>query len=112
VQAPGTQISSGPGLEVIFDTALETIPNQIQRQGQSYFFSIRVSGTDCPKKSGLLFFSDAVCGLNSIRGREILYPQPFGKVTAGADKDDPMDRRVQEYRRYHEGFGDILFQIN
>jgi len=64
------------------------------------------------KKSGLLFFSDAVCGLNSIRGTEILYPQPFGKVTAGADKDDPMDRRVQEYRRYHEGFGDILFQIN
>jgi len=50
--------------------------------------------------------------LNSIRGTEILYPQPFGKVTAGADKDDPMDRRVQEYRRYHEGFGDILFQIN
>jgi len=44
-------------LEVIFDTALETIPNQIQRQGQSYFFSIRVSGTDCPKKKAACYFS-------------------------------------------------------
>ena len=30
-------------------------------------------------------------GLSSLRGREILYPQPFGEVTAGAMKDYPVD---------------------
>jgi glutamate synthase domain-containing protein 2 len=28
---------------------------------------------------------------SGIRGREILYPQPFGKITAGAQKDYPVD---------------------
>ena len=27
----------------------------------------------------------------TFRGRELLYPQPFGRVTAGADKDYPVD---------------------
>jgi len=27
----------------------------------------------------------------TFRGRELLYPEPFGKVTAGADKDYPVD---------------------
>ena len=27
----------------------------------------------------------------TFRGRELLYPQPFGSVTAGADKDYPVD---------------------
>lgn len=30
-------------------------------------------------------------GQSAIRGREVLYPQPFGKITAGADKDYPID---------------------
>ena len=30
-------------------------------------------------------------GRSALRGREILYPQPFSKVTAGADKDYPID---------------------
>ncbi|MCM8901551.1 FMN-binding glutamate synthase family protein [Caldicoprobacter algeriensis] len=30
-------------------------------------------------------------GLSSIRGREVLYPQPFGKITAAAEKDYPID---------------------
>ena len=30
-------------------------------------------------------------GRSAIRGREMLYPQPFGNVTAGADKDYPCD---------------------
>jgi glutamate synthase domain-containing protein 2 len=29
--------------------------------------------------------------LASFRGREVLYPARFGKITAGADKDYPMD---------------------
>lgn len=30
-------------------------------------------------------------GRSAIRGRELLYPMPFGQVTAGADKDYPCD---------------------
>jgi len=29
--------------------------------------------------------------LASFRGREVLYPQPFGEITAGADKEYPVD---------------------
>ncbi|OYT27549.1 MAG: FMN-binding glutamate synthase family protein [Candidatus Altiarchaeales archaeon ex4484_96] len=29
--------------------------------------------------------------LSSFRGREVIYPGPFGKITAGADKDYPID---------------------
>ncbi|MBD3261172.1 MAG: FMN-binding glutamate synthase family protein, partial [Candidatus Altiarchaeales archaeon] len=29
--------------------------------------------------------------LASFRGREVLYPGPFGKITAGADKNYPLD---------------------
>ena len=30
-------------------------------------------------------------GRSAIRGREVIYPQPFGQITAGADKDYPVD---------------------
>src|SRR5512143_2574273 len=30
-------------------------------------------------------------GRSSLRGRELLYPEPFGRVTAGAIKDYPVD---------------------
>jgi glutamate synthase domain-containing protein 2 len=30
-------------------------------------------------------------GRSALRGREIIYPQPFGKVIAGAEKDYPVD---------------------
>jgi len=30
-------------------------------------------------------------GRSALRGREILYPQPFSKITAGAEKDYPID---------------------
>ena len=29
--------------------------------------------------------------LSSFRGREVLYPKPFGQITAGADKNYPVD---------------------
>src|SRR5512138_1087003 len=29
--------------------------------------------------------------LSSFRGREVLYPGPFGEITAGADKNYPID---------------------
>jgi glutamate synthase domain-containing protein 2 len=30
-------------------------------------------------------------GRSALKGREVIYPQPFGKVTAGAEKDYPAD---------------------
>jgi len=30
-------------------------------------------------------------GKSAIRGREVIYPQPFGKILAGAEKDYPID---------------------
>jgi len=30
-------------------------------------------------------------GRSALRGREVLYPQPFGKIIAGAEKDYPVD---------------------
>lgn len=30
-------------------------------------------------------------GKSALRGREVIYPQPFGKMTAGAEKDYPVD---------------------
>lgn len=30
-------------------------------------------------------------GRSALKGREMIYPQPFGKITAGADKDYPAD---------------------
>ncbi len=30
-------------------------------------------------------------GRSALKGREMIYPQPFGKITAGADKDYPVD---------------------
>jgi len=30
-------------------------------------------------------------GQSALRGREVLYPRPFGRITAGAEKDYPVD---------------------
>ena len=47
--------------------------------------------------------------LSSFRGREVLYPGPFGEVTAGADKDYPVDYshlNIQGYARGAKGLPD------
>ncbi len=44
--------------------------------------------------------------LASFRGREVLYPQPFGEITAGADKEYPVDYshlNIQGYARGAKG---------
>jgi hypothetical protein len=45
----------------------------------------------------------------SFRGRELLYPKPFGQITAGADKDYPVDYshlNIQGYAVGAEGLPD------
>ncbi|ADN01607.1 FMN-binding glutamate synthase family protein [Spirochaeta thermophila] len=41
--------------------------------------------------------------LASFRGREVLYPGPFGEVTAGADKDYPVDYSHLNIQGYASG---------
>ena len=44
--------------------------------------------------------------LSSFRGREVLYPAPFGEITAGADKEYPIDYshiNIQGYARGAKG---------
>ncbi len=56
----------------------------------------------------------AISGISLVCGENVcgIDPQlefgPHGKVR----KSPEMDRRVHEYRRYHEGYGDILVQMN
>lgn len=45
----------------------------------------------------------------SFRGRELLYPKPFGSITAGADKDYPVDYshlNIQGYAAGADGLPD------
>ena len=49
-----------------------------------------------------------VCGENVVGIDPELELDSNGKVA----KSPEMDRRVKEYRRYHEGYGDILVQMN
>ncbi len=47
----------------------------------------------------------------TFRGRELIYPGPFGSVTAGADKDYPVDYshlNIQGYALGGEGLADGL----
>ena len=49
------------------------------------------------------------CFVSSFRGREVLYPKPFGQITAGADKDYPVDYshlNIQGYAVGAEGLPD------
>src|SRR5512137_3056513 len=41
--------------------------------------------------------------LSSFRGREVLYPGPFGEITAGADKDYPIDYSHLNIQGYAQG---------
>ncbi len=41
--------------------------------------------------------------LSSFRGREVLYPGPFGEITAGADKNYPIDYSHLNIQGYAEG---------
>lgn len=48
--------------------------------------------------------------LSSFRGREVLYPGPFGEVTVGADKNYPVDYshlNIQGYAVGAEGLGGV-----
>jgi len=43
-----------------------------------------------------------------MRGRELLYPGPFGEITAGADKDYPVDYSHLNIQGYAAGAKGLL----
>lgn len=50
--------------------------------------------------------------LSSFRGREVLYPQPFGEITAGADKDYPVDYSHLSIQGYAKGAKGLEGEVN
>lgn len=50
--------------------------------------------------------------LSSFRGREVLYPGPFGEVTAGADKDYPIDYSHLNIQGYAVGANGLPDGVN
>lgn len=56
----------------------------------------------------------AISGISLVCGENVCGVDP--ELEFGPDekiaKSPEMDRRVREYRRYHEGYGDILVQLN
>ena len=56
----------------------------------------------------------AISGITLVCGENVCGIDPELELDHnGKIKKSPeMDRRVEEYRRYHEGYGDILVQMN
>lgn len=55
----------------------------------------------------------AVAGITLVCGENVCGVDPELALTDGQIKASPeMDRRIELYKRYHEGYGEILVQIN
>jgi glutamate synthase domain-containing protein 2 len=78
-------------------------------------FTGALGSTDIARKNWKHFaIGAAISGISLVCGENVCGIDPeleFGDN--GLIKKSPeMDRRIQEYRRYHEGYGDILVQMN
>jgi glutamate synthase domain-containing protein 2 len=78
-------------------------------------FTGALGSTDIARRNWEHFaIGAAISGITLVCGENVCGIDPElelngnGKVT----KSPEMDRRVKEYRRYHEGYGDILVQMN
>jgi glutamate synthase domain-containing protein 2 len=79
------------------------------------FFTGALGSTDIARKNWEHFaVGAAVSGISLVCGENVCGIDPNlklnknGKITDAPD----MRRRVEEYRRYHDGWGDILVQMN
>ena len=69
----------------------------LQQPGQNDALSTRNRSRDIAPSSGICTRCMDDCTGNcdifrsSFRGREVIYPSPFGKLTAGSDKKYPVD---------------------
>jgi glutamate synthase domain-containing protein 2 len=78
-------------------------------------FTGALGSTDIARKNWEHFaIGAAISGISLVCGENVVGIDPEleldsnGKVT----KSPEMDRRIREYRRYHEGYGDIFVQMN
>ena len=78
-------------------------------------FTGALGSTDIAQKNWEHFaVGAAISGISLVCGENVCGIDPGleldsnGKVTNAPE----MDRRIKEYRRYHEGYGDILVQMN
>jgi len=78
-------------------------------------FTGALGSTDIARRNWEHFaIGAAISGISLVCGENVVGIDPQleldrnGKVT----KSPEMDRRVKEYRRYYEGYGDILVQMN
>ena len=78
-------------------------------------FTGALGSTDIARKNWEHFaVGAAISGITLVCGENVCGIDPDLEFnTNGKVKNSPeMDRRVKEYRRYHEGYGDILVQMN
>jgi len=78
-------------------------------------FTGALGSTDIARKNWEHFaVGAAITGISIVCGENVCGIDPeleigsHGRIT----KSPEMDRRIREYRRYHEGYGDILVQMN
>jgi glutamate synthase domain-containing protein 2 len=79
------------------------------------FFTGALGSTEIARKNWEHFaIGAAITGVTLVCGENVCGIDPAlerdakGKVTAAPD----MDRRIETYRRYHQGYGEILVQMN
>ena len=78
-------------------------------------FTGALGSTDIARKNWAHFaIGAAISGITLVCGENVCGIDPELELDSnGKVKDSPdMKRRVEEYRRYHEGYGDILVQLN
>ncbi|MGD8991231.1 MAG: glutamate synthase-related protein, partial [Desulfobacterales bacterium] len=78
-------------------------------------FTGALGSTDIARKNWDHFaIGAAISGISLVCGENVCGIDPALEISDnGLIKNSPeMDRRIQEYRRYHEGYGDIMIQMN
>lgn len=78
-------------------------------------FTGALGSTDIARKNWEHFaIGAAISGITLVCGENVCGIDPLLELDGnGKVKNSPeMDRRINEYRRYHEGYGDILVQMN
>jgi len=78
-------------------------------------FTGALGSTDIARKNWEHFaIGAAISGISLVCGENVCGIDPELEIGTNGliTKSPEMDRRVEQYRRYHEGYGDILVQMN
>lgn len=77
-------------------------------------FTGALGSTEIARKNWEHFAAGAaICGITLVCGENVCGIDPGLELQNGKVKKSPeMDRRIETYKRYHEGYGEILVQMN